>query len=174
MIGNLLQDVCNRITDYLDGDLEAAVRLPHHLIDLERELELEEESEWSYQTLGKKASTEDEGHWRDIIEGMFEKKNMPEHVYADKRFLDGKQFQWAKGLLKALMAGKGHCLIFRILQLLFAQTIFCIQTIEAFPDFTKMKEFVASGAGYLQGGLQQENWERGERKKLSSNNNLTL
>jgi len=25
-----------------------------------------------------------------------------------------------------------------------------------------MKEFVPSGAGYLQGGLQRENWERGE------------
>ena len=25
-----------------------------------------------------------------------------------------------------------------------------------------MKDFVASGAGYLQGGLQRENWERGK------------
>lgn len=33
---------------------------------------------------------------------------------------------------------------------------------EAFPDITEMKEYVASGAGYLQGGLQRENWERGE------------
>ncbi len=123
MIGNLLQDVCKRITDYLNGDLEAAVRLPHHLIDLERELELEEESEWSYQTLGKKASTEDEEHWRVIIEGMFEKRTMPKHVYADKRFLGGKQFQRAKELLKASMAGKKRCLIFRLLQPLFTHIL---------------------------------------------------
>lgn len=32
---------------------------------------------------------------------------------------------------------------------------------EAFPNITAMKEYVASGAGYLQGGLQRENWERG-------------
>lgn len=32
--------------------------------------------------------------------------------------------------------------------------------VESFPNVGAMKEYVASGAGYLQGGLQRENWER--------------
>ena len=44
MIGNLLQDVCKRITDYLDGDLQAAAKFPEQLKDLDDELELEEDS----------------------------------------------------------------------------------------------------------------------------------
>ncbi len=108
MTGNFLQDVCQRIKDYLDGDLEAAARLPHHLMDLDSELDLEDDSEWKDQTLGKKASTEDEEGWRNIIAGMFDKNNMPKHVYADKKFLGGKQFQRAHELLKAAMAGNKY------------------------------------------------------------------
>lgn len=108
MTGNFLQDVCQRIKDYLDGDLEAAVRLPHHLMDLDSELDLEDDSEWKDQMLGKKASTEDEEGWRNIIAGMFDKNNMPKHVYADKKFLGGKQFQRAHELLKAAMAGNKY------------------------------------------------------------------
>lgn len=111
MIGNLLQDICTRITEYLDGDLEAAATLPDQLMDLESELDLEEDSEWSDQTLGKKATIEDEKKWRDIIEGMFEKKTMPVHVCADKKFLGGKQFQRAKELLMAAMSGRHALLI---------------------------------------------------------------
>ncbi len=44
---------------------------------------------------------------------------------------------------------------------------------EAFPDISKMKAYVASGAGYLQGGLQRENWERGT-SQLSSTLYLKL
>lgn len=105
MIGDLLQDVCKRISDYLDGDLEAAAKFPELLLDLDQELELEEDSEWSNQTLGKKASTADEEKWRDIIHVMFGEKTMPKHVQADKKFLGGKQFHRAKELLKAAMAG---------------------------------------------------------------------
>ena len=32
--------------------------------------------------------------------------------------------------------------------------------VESFPNVSEMKDYVASGAGYLQGGLQRENWER--------------
>jgi hypothetical protein len=106
MIGNMLQDVCKRIEDYLDGDLEAAVKLPHHLMDLEFELQLEEDSEWKGQTLGRNASTQDEEEWREIIDKMIENDIMPRHVNADKKFLGGKQFQRSKELLKAAMAGK--------------------------------------------------------------------
>ena len=106
MIGNLLQDVCNRISDYLDGDLEAAAKFPELLMDLDDELGLEEDSEWSDQLLGKKATIQDEEKWRDIIQVMFDQNTMPRHVYADKKFLGGKQFQRAKEVLKAAMAGK--------------------------------------------------------------------
>ena len=105
-IGNLLQDVCKRMADYLDGDLEAAVSLPHHMMDLEFELELEEDSEWMDQTLGNKATVEDEERWRNVIAAMLQKGTMPKYVCADKKFLGGKQFQRAKELLMAAMAGK--------------------------------------------------------------------
>ncbi len=111
-IGNLLHDVCKRIVKYLDGDLEAALSLPHHMMDLEFELEQEEDSEWTDQTLGTRASVEDEEHWRNIIAMMLEKDTMPQHVCADKKFLGGKQFQRAKALLMAAMTGMVYiCLI---------------------------------------------------------------
>ena len=134
-IGNLLQDVCDRISDYLDGDLETAAKFPEKSMDLDDELELEEDSEWFDQTLGNSASTEDEQKWRNIIDIMVDQKSMPLHVRADQKLLGGKQFQRAFRLLAAAMD-------------------------EAFPDITAMKKYVASGAGYLQGGLQRENWER--------------
>lgn len=148
-IGNLLHDVCKRIVDYLDGDLEAAISLPHHMMDLECELEQEEDAEWSDQTLGKRASVQDEEKWRNIIAKMFETDTMPQHVCADKKFLGGKQFQRAKALLMAAMT-------------------------EAFPDISKMKAFVASGAGYLQGGLQRENWERATLSIVKMTSLVTL
>ena len=85
--------------------------------------------------LGKSASVEDEQKWRNIIDIMVDQESMPLHVRADQKLLGGKQFQRAFRLLAAAMD-------------------------EAFPDITAMKTYVASGAGYLQGGLQRENWER--------------
>ena len=100
-----MQDVCKRIADYLDGDLEAAVNLPHHMMDLEYELEIEEDSDWSDQALGKRATVDDEERWRNTIATMLDQNKMPKHVCADKKFLGGKQFQRAKELLMAAMAG---------------------------------------------------------------------
>jgi hypothetical protein len=130
-VGNFLQLVCDRIGDYLDGDLETAKRFPDTLKDLDDELALEEDSEWSDQQLGP-VSLEDEENWRKIIDKMLD-EGMPDHLRAEQRFLGGKQFQRAKELLKAAMA-------------------------EAFPNISEIKEYVPSGAGYLQGGLQRENW----------------
>ena len=106
MVGNLLQDVCKRVQNYLDGDLMTAAKSPEHLIDLDDELQLEEESEWCKRTLGKNASISEEERWRNIIQRMFDEGTMPSHVNADKQFLGGKQFQRALNVLKAAMAGK--------------------------------------------------------------------
>ena len=107
MIGNLLQDVCKRVKDYLDGDLVTAAKYPEHLMDLDEELMLEEDSEWCMKTLGRNASTDDEEVWRDIMQTMIDNdKKMPEHVCADKKFLGGKQFHRAFILLKAAMTGE--------------------------------------------------------------------
>lgn len=103
-LGSLLQLVCNRIKDYLDGDLEAAKRFPEALKTLDEELELEEESVWSDQRLGT-VSPEDEEEWRNIIERMIDDGTMPDHAYAQRYFLGGKQFQRATVVLKAAMAG---------------------------------------------------------------------
>ena len=133
-VGNLLQDVCDRIKDYLDGDLETAAKFPELLMDLDKELELEEDSEWYDQALGKNATIEEEETWRNIIQKMIDGEGIPDHVGSEQLFLGGKQYQRAFKLLIASMT-------------------------EAFPKITAMKEYVASGAGYLQGGLQRENWE---------------
>lgn len=106
MIGNLLQDACTRVTDYLDGDLLTAAKSPEHLSDLDDELLLELDSEWNMKTLGKNASTSDEEGWRDIITKMVEEDNVPDHVCADKKYIGGKQFQRAFNLFVAAMAGK--------------------------------------------------------------------
>lgn len=106
MIGNLLQDVCNRLKDYLDGDLETAAKFPDLLMDLDDELGLEEESEWFDRRLGKKATFEDEEKWRDIIHMMIKEETMPGYVNADRKFLGGKQFHRATELLNAAMTGK--------------------------------------------------------------------
>ena len=148
-IGNLLEDVCNRIRNYLDGDLETASKFPEYLMDLDDELQLEEDSEWYDQTLGKNASVKEEEGWRDIIQDMIEQDMMPEHVRADQKYLGGKQFQRAFKLLIAAMA-------------------------EAFPDISSMKDHVASGAGYLQGGLQRENWERATLSIVKMTSSITV
>mmetsp|Transcript_3279 Transcript_3279/g.8360 ORF Transcript_3279/g.8360 Transcript_3279/m.8360 type:complete len:817 (-) Transcript_3279:296-2746(-) len=149
MIGNLMHDVCKRIADYLDGDLVTAAKNPEYLIDLDEELQLEEDSEWSDMKLGSSATTDEEDEWRNVIQRMFDEDTMPAHVGSDKTYLGGKQFQRAQNLLMSAMA-------------------------EAFPDITAMKEYVASGAGYLQGGLQRENWERATLSIVKMTSSVTI
>lgn len=106
-VGDLLQLACKRVGDYLDGDLEAAVKFPESLMDLDDELDREDESEWADRTLGTVASVEDEERWRDLIHDLIEREEgLPDHVYAEKKFIGGKQFQRAKELMKATMLGK--------------------------------------------------------------------
>ena len=107
-VGDLLQRACKRVGDYLDGDLEAAVKFPESLMDLDDELDKEDESEWADRTLGTVASVEDEERWRDLIQDVIEKEGLPYPywVYGEKKFIGGKQFQRAKELMKATMLGK--------------------------------------------------------------------
>lgn len=106
MIGNMLHGVCGRISDYLDGDLSAAMKFPEFMRDLDEELEEEENSEWCSRRLGSNVPIEEEEKWREIISKMFAEDNVPHHVYPDKKFLGGKQFQRAVQLLNATMMGE--------------------------------------------------------------------
>lgn len=106
MIGNLLQDVCKGVKTFLDGNLSIAAQYPEHLSDLDDELLLELDSEWNMKTLGKKASTDDEERWREIINKMVEDDKMPDHVCADKKYIGGKQYQRAFKLFSATMDGE--------------------------------------------------------------------
>jgi hypothetical protein len=106
MISNMLHGMCGRISSYLDGDLETARQFPDSMKDLEEELQEEDDSEWSSRRLGSNVPIEDEEKWRGIIDTMFDESEIPEHVYPNKKFLGGKQFQRAFQLLKATMAGK--------------------------------------------------------------------
>ena len=104
-----MQRACKRVGEYLDGDLEAAVKFPESLMDLDDELDREDESEWADRTLGSAASVEDEEKWRDLIHTLIEREEgLPNYVYADKKFIGGKQFQRAKELMKAAMLGEAN------------------------------------------------------------------
>jgi len=135
IVGQVLHEVAKRVNSYLDGDLETASKFPDVLRDLEEELEEEEESEWCLRRLGTCATLDDEEEWRTLIDSLLDQRKIPSYVYPEKKFLGGKQFQRAGHLMKVVMA-------------------------EAMPDPSHLKEYVPSGAGYLQGGLQRENWER--------------
>jgi hypothetical protein len=120
-----------RILSYLDGDLEAAMKFPEKLQTLEEEIEEEEDSEWSSRELNHFTETED--NWRDLIAKL--EGNYAAYVFADKKFLGGKQVHRAINFFKAVM-------------------------IEALPDPFQLREMVPNVTGYLSGGLHRENWER--------------
>jgi GTPase Era involved in 16S rRNA processing len=106
-VGDLLQCACKRVGEYLDGDLEAAVKFPDSLMDLDDELEQEEDSEWAGRTLGSAATVEDEEKWRDLIQTLIEREDgLPDYVYAEKKYIGGKQFQRATKLMKTAMLGE--------------------------------------------------------------------
>jgi hypothetical protein len=106
MVGVALHEICKRISDYLDGDLETASKFPESLKDLDEELEDEEDSEWKSRRLGESATIEEEEQWRDQIESLVDEDMIPDYVNAKKKFLGGKQFQRAFQLMKVVMAGK--------------------------------------------------------------------
>eukprot|EP00979_Chaetoceros_neogracilis_P011309 scaffold2751_cov154-Chaetoceros_neogracile.AAC.3 len=131
LVTHALQKVQERINAYLDGDLETAIKSPQVLQDLDDELQEEEDSEWCNRVLSHHATEEGEEKWRNRLAELEYSKE----IQAEKRFLGGKQVQ------RALL-------------------VFEIAMIESLPDPWELKEYVATGAGFLQGGLQRENWER--------------
>eukprot|EP00923_Selenidium_pygospionis_P053396 GHVN01092496.1.p1 GENE.GHVN01092496.1~~GHVN01092496.1.p1 ORF type:complete len:876 (-),score=178.78 GHVN01092496.1:187-2814(-) len=131
VVGELLNDLKERLTSYLDGDLAVSMKFPERLQTLEDEIEEEEDSEWSERPLNHYSEAEE--IWRDRIE-HFEGK-FPEEIQPDKLFLGGKQVQ-------------------RAMQ--FFATVF----IDSLPDPSQLQYLVPNATGYLSGGLQHENWER--------------
>lgn len=72
----------------------------------------------------------EEDKWRDRISDM----TFPDIIQPDTKFLGGKQYQRAFMLFHAVV-------------------------VEALPDPFVLREYAPSGAGYLNGGRQRENWE---------------
>ncbi len=101
LVGQLMECIQRRITSYLDGDLETALRYEDKMKNLHEELDDEEESEWAGRELNHFTELEDE--WRDRISNLDE---YPTQIQADKKFLGGKQVQRALELLKVVMIGK--------------------------------------------------------------------
>jgi len=123
-----------RIEDYLDGDLKSSIMLTtdqQGVQSLQNELDEEEDSEWAYKVLNH--YTDSENRWRDQIDSLQGK--YPDELQGDKKLFGGKQVQRAMEFFKVV-------------------------TIETLPDPEELREHVASGTGYLAGGLQRENWER--------------
>lgn len=147
--------------------MKAAKRFPQSLMNLDNEFDMEEDSDWCDRRLGSTTSPDQEEEWRSKIQRMIDEDTVPGYVYSEKLFLGGKQFQRAFALLKATMSGASIVFLYPVFPLCFRHfrfellIYFCISfpSLESFPDLSEMKEYVASGAGYLQGGLQRENWE---------------
>lgn len=131
IVQDVLLSVENKLLDYMDGDLQSAMKFPQALQSLNDEIDEEEDSEWSTRELNY--HTENEDHWRERIAAM--NGSYPPEIQASKRFLGGKQYQRAIEFFRVVM-------------------------IDALPDPYQLKGMVANATGYLAGGLQRENWER--------------
>ena len=131
VVSTMLSDIESRLKNYLDGDLESSLKFPDRLQTLNDEIEEEDESEWSQRDLNFYSEREEE--WRNNIADM--EGEYPDEIQADAQFLGGKQFQRAIELFRTVM-------------------------VESLPDPYTLKELVPNITGYLNGGLQTENWER--------------
>jgi hypothetical protein len=118
-----------RVLEYLNGDLESALKFPEWLMTLDDELDAEDDSDWAEKELN--FYSEAENQWRERIVAL---EVYPPQVQAEKKFLGGKQCQRAIAFFRAVM-------------------------IEALPDPFELEDKVANATGYLGGGLQRENWE---------------
>eukprot|EP00392_Amoebophrya_sp_AT5.2_P007529 g7544.t1 len=131
VVVQLVQTLQQRIFTYLDGCLEIAIKFPEKLQTLEDELDEEDSSDWASRELNHFTESEDE--WRDHIADL--EGDYPTQVQAECPFLGGKQYQRAVQFFRANM-------------------------IDRMPEPHNLKKYVPMATGYLQGGLQRENWER--------------
>jgi hypothetical protein len=102
VVGQILELIQRRILNYLDGDLETAVKFPEKLQTLDDELDGEEESDWYSKELNHHSEKEEE--WRSRVEVI--SNPYPDEIQAEKRFLGGKQVQRAIALFQHVLIGK--------------------------------------------------------------------
>ncbi|CAD7955794.1 unnamed protein product [Amoebophrya sp. A120] len=134
IVAQVLHKLTDRIFTYLDGSLEIAMKFPDKLQTLEDEIIEEDQSDWASRELNH--LTEEENRWRDFIAKAAEETGeYPEQVQPEQPFLGGKQYQRAVQFFRCNM-------------------------IDQMPEPHKLKQYVPMATGYLQGGLQRENWER--------------
>lgn len=112
---------------------------------LDGNLQVARKFEHLLQTLDDELAEEEESEWMDRSLNHHTKKesdvreriarmDIPEHVQAQVPMLGGKQYQRAMQLFKFVM-------------------------IDHLPEPQGLRKFVPSATGYLNGGLQRENWE---------------
>lgn len=134
VIHKMVISIQEKILNYLDGDLESAIKFPEVLQTLEEEIDDEEESDWADRELNFHSEKEDS--WRERIEKIASSKDgYPTEIQPNAKFLGGKQYQRAIEFFRTVM-------------------------IDSLPDPYQLKELVPNISGYLSGGLQHENWER--------------
>ena len=129
IVKDMLICIQERLTAYLDGDLQAAMKFEGKCQTLEEEVDEEETSNWAEATLN--FHTEKEDQWRSHIAEMEE---LPDEIQASKRFLGGKQVHRAIEFFRYVM-------------------------IDSLPDPYELAELVPNAVGYGGGGLMRENWE---------------
>jgi hypothetical protein len=129
VVKEMLHNLQERVTAYLDGDLFSAMKFKDKLQTLADELDEEEESPWSLQELSFHTGKEDK--WRNHIADMEE---YPEEIQPDKHYLGGKQVHRAIEFFRSVM-------------------------IDSLPNPYELAELVPIAAGYGGGGLMRENWE---------------
>jgi Dynamin family len=134
IVQSFLHEVKQRIVEYLDGSLEATIKFPEHLRSLHEEIDDEDKpGGWSSRVLN--FHSEKENDWRNHIASLGE---YPEELQAHQLLLGGKQVQRAINFFGVVM-------------------------VEAFPNPFDLRDKVVNCVGYLNGGVERENWERAHR-----------
>lgn len=130
VVKDMLISIQERLTSYLDGDLQSSMKFEDRLQTLEDEIDEEEKSYWA-NSEGLNIHSDKEDKWRSHIAEMEE---YPDEVQADKLFLGGKQIHRAIEFFNYVM-------------------------LDSLPDPYQLREFVPNAVGYGGGGLMRENWE---------------
>lgn len=130
IVSDLLHAIQERLLAYLNGDLSSTIKYSDKLQSLYDEIDDEETSDWVSRELNFHSEKEEE--WREKIAELDEYSVT---LVADAKFLGGKQVQRA---IK----------------------FFRFTTLDSLPDPYELKDQVANITGYMNGGLNQEDWER--------------
>ena len=125
-----LRQIEDRVSKYINGNLNACRNFPERMQTLGEEIQEESFSEWS----SRKLNHHKETNWRQRIEVL--DNQFPSFVQPNKAFLGGKQIQRAIEFFRAVMVDSLP------------------------DPQGEFRDLVANSVGYLANGTLRENWEQ--------------